>query len=173
MNPPKKSLSLRISARHRARPIPPKPWNRHAVTAEYWKADTCGGDNHICFLYTLQNNTDEDFRLGSSYVVDIAATLKPQKSFGSFADKQPTLEYPVFVPARSRALAALVVSTYRVAGRPDDAKGLDRFRAALVAKIVEDMPNVDGVVLFDETDRYQIDFPGGWLETAKAGGGHE
>ena len=131
---------------------PPKPWNRHAVTAEYWKVDTCGGDNHICFLYTLQNNTDEDFRRGSSYVVDVSAILKSQKSFGSFADKQPTLEYPVFVPAKSRALGVLVVSTYR-AGRPDDAKGLERFRAALVGKIVEDMPNVDAFVLFDETDR--------------------
>jgi hypothetical protein len=36
------------------------------------------------------------------------------------------------------------------------------FRKALAGYVSKEMGNVDGFVVFDETNRYQINFPKGW-----------
>jgi hypothetical protein len=37
-----------------------------------------------------------------------------------------------------------------------------QFRDELRKYVSGELPNLDGFVLFDERNRYQIDFPGGW-----------
>jgi len=38
--------------------MPPKPWDKKAITAIYDFVDTEGEKNTIVFYYTLQNNTE-------------------------------------------------------------------------------------------------------------------
>src|SRR5690242_6809659 len=62
------------------RPRPPKPWNTKALTAEYIDVDVEGQKNTLVFNYTLQNNTDFDYRVGNATGITIGAKLKRENS---------------------------------------------------------------------------------------------
>jgi hypothetical protein len=153
---------------YRERPRPPKPWNKQAITTEYEGVDTRGADNHIIFVYTLQNNTDEDFRLDSDLGVNLTAKLQEQKEFAQFSQTYFALDYPVFVPSRNR-VRLVIESKYKYpieenAGAAADAR--KEYRNALEKHVIDHWPNLDGFVLFETTHRYEIDFPTGWEKSS-------
>lgn len=45
------------------RPAKPKPWNTTAITASFAQLSSEGENYTIVFVYTLQNNTDADYRI--------------------------------------------------------------------------------------------------------------
>lgn len=148
------------------RPKPPKPWDKHAITAEYDYVDAQGEKNNITFVYTLQNNTDFDYRVDGDSGIDITAKLKEGKKFSPFAGHYITTEYPIFVPARNRVRCTLSIP-YHYPGRKRDASIAEerkQFRFEVAKYVSDTFTNLDGFVLFDTGNRYQIDFSDGWGE---------
>jgi hypothetical protein len=142
-----------------SRPKPPKPWDTKAITASFGSIDTEGEKNILVFYYTLENSADSDYRSPDGAGVSIAGRLKREQSL-SIARGAISLDYPVFVPAHQRVLFALHLSGYPCT-EPLPPPGAER-RADLSAYVAKEMPNLDGFVLFDEANRYQINFPKGW-----------
>jgi hypothetical protein len=150
------------------RPKPPKPWNKQAITAEYDYVFPEGEQNNLVFRYVLQNNTDSDYRVKSNTGIDITGKLKQQNGFSNF-DRFESVEYPVFVPAKSRVRVSINMPYSYPTKEKANATGTEtkEFRAAVEKFVTKEMPNLGGFVLFDTLNRYEIDFPNGWEQRAK------
>jgi len=151
------------------RPKPPKPWNKLAIVAEYDDVRPVGGKDYLNFNYMLQNNTNFDFRVDSEAGIAITAKMKQEKGFAQFAPGVVTISYPIFVPAKSRVWIALSIPyAYPVKEKEKPNREERKQYTTEVAKYVtEELPNLDGFVLFDAQNRYEIDFPAGWEKPAK------
>lgn len=151
------------------RPKPSKPWNKQAITAEYDYVDPEGDKNSLTFHYVLQNNTDSDYRIGSDSGIEITNKLKRQKGLGEFANHTITTNYPVFIPAKSRVWISLKIPyPYPIKEKDNPTTDERKQYTTEVAKYVTDeLSNLDGFVLFDMSNRYEIDFPTGWEQRAK------
>ncbi len=75
-------------------------------------------------------------------------------------DEQITLDSAAFVPARNRTRIALEVNHPSI-GRGKRALTRERMFDQLVT---DDVAGVAGFVLFDQANRYEIDFPAAWPE---------
>jgi hypothetical protein len=148
---------------HSNRPKPIKPWDKGAVTAEYQDVRTRGEQNNVSFNYVLQNNTDVDYRIESDAAIEIAATLKDQKTLSQFSHEIKTV-YPIFVPARRRVQCWLTIPYHYPAKEKDNDDSVERkqYRDELAKYVTDNLTNLSGFVLFDTSNRYEIDFPGGW-----------
>jgi hypothetical protein len=156
------------------RPKPAKPWNRRAITAEYDFVRPSGDKNYLTFHYILQNNSDSDYRLDSDAGIEISGRLKQERGLSTFGDHYVTAEYPVFVPANNRVWLSLTIP-YPYPEKEKDKPTDDerkQFTANVAKYVTDEMGNLDGFVLFDTLNRYEIDFPNGWERLAKqeAGG---
>jgi len=154
---------------YEARPKPPKPWNKAAITAEYDYVRPDGEKNNLTFHYILQNNTDTDFRIDSDSAIEITGKLKQEKGLSAFANRYVTTDYPVFVPAKNRVWLALHIP-YPYPMKEKDNPSLEerkQFTIEVAKYVADEMGNLDGFVLFDTVNRYEIDFPNGWEERAK------
>ena len=141
------------------------PWNSGAIESAFAGVRVREIDESsaaVVFLYDLNNKTDSDYQLtkGPSVVV-----MSRVKSSGALSpEKQVILSSSAFVPAKSRTrIAVEVTEPFSWPGRAGAASE-NRFRE-LVAQEVTDL---DGFVLFDETPRYQIELSGAWPEIEKA-----
>ena len=161
-----------------------KPWNKQAITAEFGQVSTEGSDDHLAFLYILQNNTAEDLRLDSDAGISITAKLKGKGEFATFSQRIFTVTYPIFVPAKSRVRLDIQCKCKYELGKelnhPLSAKpefwpllylgpgaletALERGRdeSVLALFVADTLPNLDGFVLFDSFNRYEIEFQSGW-----------
>jgi len=151
------------------RPKPPKAWNKQAITAEYDEVDTEGEDNHLTFRYTLQNNTDFDYRFGSSSGIEISAKLREQKGPVEFSQNAITVDFPVFVPAKNRVRLPIILK-YRYPVRETNVPTSEerkQYKTDVAKYVANKLSNLDGFVLFDTMHRYEIDFPSGWEKLAK------
>jgi hypothetical protein len=151
-----------------SRPHPPKPWNTSALKATYDYIDTEGDKRTIVFYYTLENKTDADYKVESGVNATIALHLQRQDSLSVERDESYVkIDYPLFVPAKQRSRFAIHLLAYPYQGKEvlkADASLEERrsFRKALAGYVSKDMGNLDGFVLLDEANRYQINFPKGW-----------
>jgi hypothetical protein len=154
---------------YRERPKPLQPWDKKAITAEYDHVRPQGDENNLSFRYVLQNNTDLDYRIDSDSGIEITAKLQTEKGFGEFARKYVTTQYPIFVPAKSRVRISLDIPySYPLKeGRDLTAEESQRYAAAVESYVTGKLSNLDGFVLFDTNNRYEIEFPSGWEKPAK------
>jgi hypothetical protein len=60
------AISVAFYAWYSSRPKPQKPWDANAITASFEWADTSDKDNHLRFVYILENRTDRDYRVATS-----------------------------------------------------------------------------------------------------------
>lgn len=139
----------------------PKPWNSSAITANYVGAQLRQLDSGNAALYLafeVTNHTDSDYRLADGPGALVMSRLR---SDGSLSSQQPVrLSYPTFLPARQRARVALEVPSSF--GWPDDSDAAfqDKLRDFINQKLMD----VQAFVLFDQADRFEIEFPSGWQE---------
>jgi hypothetical protein len=155
--------------RYAARPKPPKPWNKTAITAEYGYVRPEGEKGYLAFNYVLQNNTDFDYRVESDSGIEITGRLKSEKGFSTFADRYVTADYPIFLPAKSRVRVSLNIPyayPIKEKDKPNEEES-KQYTTAVAKYVTDEMGNLGGFVLFDTVSRYEIDFPGGWEERAK------
>lgn len=112
----------------------------------------------VVFLYDLENKTDTDYHLAKGPNIVVMSRLKPGGTLS--ADEPVTLDAAAFVPARNRTRVALEVShlfNWPGQGSAYAERQFDQLVAA-------DVAGVAGFVLFDQTNRYEIDFPAAWPE---------
>ena len=98
------ALTLGLFLRYNSRPKPPKPWNSAAITATYDFVDTEADKNTVVFIYTLENNTDFDYRAEEGQEITMSAKLNRQNSLSPFAMNGDfsKIDYPIVVPAKKR-----------------------------------------------------------------------
>jgi hypothetical protein len=154
----------------RPKPLqPPIPWNASAITAEYDYVTTKGDKNYLEFNYVLQNNTDFDYRLESMVGNDLSVQLKRSRSFAQFGGLKDALEFPIFVPAKSRTRVSITIP-YAYTGKQKGnltREDLDRYDTDVAKFATEQFSNLDGFVMFDNSIRYKIEFPAGWSQPKK------
>jgi hypothetical protein len=144
-------------------PIPPKAWNSSAIKAEYDYADTEGDSNEVAVYYTLENMTDFDYRVEDGQNMMMSAKLEREKELSPFNNVQK-IDYPIFVPAKKRVRFAIHLNYPYTVKEKDNADVNERraYRQGVEKYIADELGNLDGFDLLDETDRYEIIFPGGW-----------
>lgn len=150
---------------YQGKPKPPKPWNKTAIAASYDTVDVEGEKNHLVFSYTLQNNTDFDYGFSDLNSIMAMARLKKQKSLsGNKNDDLLRPDCPILIPAKQRLRFALHVAYPYDKSLKNDAtkEEKERYRKDLEAYVAKEFSNLDGFTIFDEVNRYQIEFPKGW-----------
>jgi hypothetical protein len=149
---------------YQSNPKPPKPWNKEAITASYDSVAVEGEKNHIVFYYTLQNNTDFDYKPMDLSNIVAMAKLKKQKSLsGQKNDEVLRPDYPILIPAKQRIRFAFHLGyPYNKSLKKDATQEeQEKYIKDIEAYVNEEFSNLDGFVLFDEMNRYQIEFPKG------------
>ncbi|MDP9263858.1 MAG: hypothetical protein M3O85_06005 [Acidobacteriota bacterium] len=155
---------IAAAAWYSSRPHPPKPWDFKAITAEYDYVTAEGDKNTIAFYYTLQNNTDLDYKVLDGTFVSIGGKLAKQNSLSILDQKFVKGDFPIFVPAHGRARFSISVAyeyPIREKADPSDDESYN-YHTELSKFVVKQMGNLDGFVMFDEATRYQVIFPNGW-----------
>ncbi len=147
----------------------PKPWNKEAIKTTFDKIGVEGVNNALVFYYTMENATDSDYRIMYASSVITMGKLKAPESL-SYDRDYLDIDFPIFIPAGQRVRFAIHVPFSYVpkqspAGylqKPKNEQKRDPSGEELATYVNEEMGNLDGFVLFDNVNRYQIDFPKGW-----------
>lgn len=157
---------------YQSRPEKPKPWDAKAIIATFDYPDTESGEpegpvgfrpDMLVLYYTLENTTDVDYHSPQEQL-EVDGRLKREKSLtgGSLVtlDKEP-----VFIPAKQRRRFSVHVHypVKETFGPEPKTKEETRKRWMLIAGYMKkEYSNLDGFVVFDSTNRYQINLPNGW-----------
>jgi hypothetical protein len=141
-------------------------WNGGAITATYLGAQLREIDPSNAALslsYELQNNTDSDHRLEDAPEFVVMSRLKTDGSLSS--QEEVRLGHSTFLPARQRAQVTLELRRqfdWPAVGDPGLPDKLKSF-------VNNGLASADEFVLFDQNDRFQVEFPRGWQELKVAG----
>ena len=143
-----------------------KPWNKNAITAKYDRLRTEGDDNTLCFHYILTNNTTSDYSIIDNKYMIISAKLKRQDSLLNIGESL-TVEIPIFVPTKQRMMVDVYLgppNPYTGEPLPINATEEERkkYEEQLKSFLNEKIPNLNGFVIHDMKNHYQIEFPKGW-----------
>lgn len=147
-----------LSPAHRGRA---QAWNSTAITARYIGAqlrEIDAGNATLFLAYELQNHTNSDYRVSDGPGLFFMSRVKPDGSLSS--QEQIHLSYATFLPARQRARIALEIA--HPFGWP--AQSDPQFQDKLKEFFNQRLADVQGFVMFDQADRFQIEFPAGWRE---------
>jgi len=139
----------------------PKPWNSNAITATYVGTQLRqldSGNAALYLAYEVQNHTDSDYRLADGPQALVMTRLRADGSLSS--QQQVRLSYPTFLPARQRARVALEILSPLGWPAENDAAFQDKLRDFVNQRLAD----AQSFVLFDQADRFQIEFPSGWQE---------
>jgi hypothetical protein len=140
---------------------PVRPWNSSAITATYVGTQLRqidSGNAALYLAYEVQNHTDSDYRLADGPQALVMTRLRADGSLSS--QQQVRLSFPTFLPARQRARVALEIPSPFGWPAENDAAFQDKLRDLVNQRLQE----AQSFVLFDQTDRFQIEFPSGWQE---------
>ena len=144
----------------------PIPWNAHALQTSYAGVrvrEIDPSNAAVVFLYDVDNKSESDYELSKGGNVVVMSRLKSSHTLSS--EKPVNLSASAFVPANNRTRIALEVSEPFSWPSHMDSTSENRFRD-LVAQEVSDL---EGFVIFDQSHRYQIDLPASWpdMDTAR------
>jgi hypothetical protein len=143
----------------------PKPWNSSAITASYVGAQLRqldSGNAAVYLAYEVHNHTDSDYRLADGPEALLMTRLRADGSLSS--QQQVRLSYPTFLPARRRARVALEIRSPSGWPVENDSAFQDKLRDFVNQRLMD----AQAFVLFDQTDRFEIEFPSGWQELQMA-----
>ena len=89
---------------YNTRPVKPKPWNRAAITADYYRVLTADQpDSNLQFEYVLENKTDKDYELQKYSAPKIAAKLEDTNCWrGLLTRTRLCSSYPFLFPLTKR-----------------------------------------------------------------------
>jgi hypothetical protein len=148
-----------------SRPKPQKPWDANAITASFEYADTATKDNHLRFLYILENHTDEDYQAATADLI-VSAVIQEKDSLAAtghvtFHDDK------IFLPSKQHVFVVLELPDYHFPGEKESGSADERkkYRESVKKYVNEELPRLNGFAAFDEITRYRINFPNGWRNT--------
>jgi hypothetical protein len=137
----------------------PIPWNAHALQTTYAGVrvrEIDPSNAAVVFLYDLDNKSESDYELAKSGNVVVMSRLKSSHTLSS--EKPVNLSASAFVPANNRTRIALEVSEpFNWPNRMDNTSE-NRFRDL----VTQEVSDLDGFVIFDQSHRFQIDLPASW-----------
>lgn len=140
---------------------PTSAWNSRAIEASpvgVRVQEIDSTHSAVVFLYDLNNTTDSDYRLAKGPSIVIMSRLKAGGTLSG--DEQISLDSAAFVPARNRTRIVLELNhAFNWPGQKS--VYAERMFDQLV---MNDVAGVTGFVLFDQANRYEIDFPAAWPE---------
>jgi hypothetical protein len=150
-----------------SRPVPPKPWDAAAITANFLNAGTTGDDNHFRFSYSLENRTDRDYRVKTSDLMVSAVLQEKSTLTGSGNGEVKFVEDMIFLPAKDHAQVQIDLPSYWLPGgkQPKDTDSKEekkKYHDAVNKYLDDNLPRLSGFAAFDDTNRYRINFPNGW-----------
>jgi len=111
----------------------------------------------------LENTTDFDYRVEDGHDILVSAKLQKQNNLSPFHE-DGKIDYPIFVPAKKRVrfLIHIEYPYPEIEKANANAEERRKYRETLENYITEELSNLDGFDLLDETNRYEIIFPTGW-----------
>jgi hypothetical protein len=137
------------------------PWDSNAVSstfAGFQVREVNPANATLILFYDVQNNTDHDYQLASGADAVIMGRLKSDNSL--IAEDQIKLSNPAFVPARNRTRISLgVTRPFQWPAQMDSPA-----QSTVRGFVTHEVGNLDGLVLFDSANRYQIELPGPWQQ---------
>jgi len=145
----------------------PKPWNTEAVKASYATLEfLMDSDSFVVeFGYDLQNNTNRDYRIDNGHLVVLARLPDGDalsRNFGHYQHSDPSVA-PTFLPAKAKTRITLSVPyEYPFDLTPTERQDIDKVSPSVGRRLKE----LNGFVIFDQSEHYQIDLPKGWKEPA-------
>jgi len=140
-------------------PESPKPWNRDAIKATYAYLNMNTGDRPVAtFKYTVENTTPRDYYLPSD----------PQAAFVVLTDgkglsqgEELTWDKGAYVPAGLKVSVSFHLTyDYNDSYPKLDRDNLDKLSKFMARRLKE----LDGFVVLDRTNRYQVTFQNGWQD---------
>ncbi len=144
-----------------SRPKPPKPWDTKSITATFDGVLTEGDQNTWVFYYSLSNNTDRDYRLDAT-----SAACMSKVRGNTLSNASPdfeTFNSPIYIPSKHRLRFAVHVKfPYDMKDPIDNEAAHAAWKKQFLEFVKREAPNLNGWVLFDETNRYEITLPRGW-----------
>jgi hypothetical protein len=154
-------LLLILPVSHKSPVEPAGSWNQNAIRATYVAGQLRQIDKSLAALflsYDLQNNTDHDYRLADAANIVIMSRLQ---SGHSLSQEEPIrLSYPAFLPANQRVRIAIEISYPLVWPAPEDRALENKLKDFVKQRLAK----VEGFVLFDEVNHYQVELPSAWQE---------
>lgn len=140
-----------------SRPVPPKPWNSQAISSKFSDLYVNTGDRIIVeFRYSLESSLDLDY----TFPLDkdsVFVILPEEKGL----EKKPEMEWPsgVILPAHQRInIAFRIPFDYNESYPKKQRDDLDKLGAFMNRRLKE----LDGFVILDRKNRYEIKFAKGW-----------
>jgi hypothetical protein len=147
-----------ISFWYISRPKPPKPWNRSAIKAAYYRVESKG--DAVDFQYVLENTTTEDLRLTEADRPDVGVKIADTNSLFGFGSENVKLLLPIYVPAKHRTRVAIEISGYRLdatdPGVSATKEERDNYHKKVVEQIGLKMPNLGGFEVFINSGRLEM-----------------
>jgi hypothetical protein len=145
------------------RPKPPKPWNSSAIVAKDAPGFRATGEGkNIEFMYTIENTTAADYRIET--YSDLKVMIRAQN--GGYSTPFPkeiySLDLPVFVPGKQKGTLNLTLIGARVPERKA-MESDDEYHEKLRQFCDQEIGGLAAFVLFDDSNRYQINLPR-WLD---------
>jgi len=138
----------------------PRPWNTKAVISVKPPGFGVGTDGKTIILaYTLENSTKRDFRLDSASPIQVFERTKDGTLIGPFSDGSLVgIHFPVVIPAGQKTGVLLMMHMDAIPTRSDGER--DEAYHEDIRKFLEQKHSELGeFVVFDSTDRYEVDLP--------------
>jgi hypothetical protein len=148
-----------------SRPQHPKPWNSKAIIATFDYPDTEGDTKTIVLYYTVENTSELDYRMSKKEQLEINGRLKREDSLATSKAGISIDESETFFPAKHRRRFSIHLAFPVDAdlGPQPQTKAESRRQWKIIADILKQkLPNLNGFVILDVEQRYEIDFPNGW-----------
>jgi hypothetical protein len=160
------AVSVGLYAWYASRPVPQKPWDTNAITASFLLVDSIGDDNHLRFVYILENHTNQDYRVNTALLL-LSIVVRTQDSLlggkhVNFADEE------MFLPAKQHAEVKIELTAYHYTGdkpKSDNADDRRKYHEAVKKYVNDTITQLNGFAAFDDVNRYRINFPNGWSPT--------
>lgn len=154
------AVVIGVLAWYRSRPL---PWNNEAIKATFDFINTENERNTTVFGYTLENKTRVDYRMQQRSDILIMSKLKRQKSLVS-SDEDIKVDLPVFIPPGER-LDFRIHLGLSYPHKPKAGQTFEEqreYQKRVGDFVNRELGNLDGFVIYDKVNRYQINFPKGW-----------
>jgi hypothetical protein len=160
-------LLLGLHAWYASRPKPAKPWNTIAIVAkERPRFNVSDDGKKVEFHYVLENAEDKDYRVDSFSNVEMLL----QQGDGTLSRPLPgvdkLLSLPIFIPARQKARMSFSIPFAGIPTR-DPAESDAAFHQRIRNYLEQGYGSLRGFVIFDNTNRYQIELPKWFAEAPK------
>jgi len=143
-----------------SRPKPPKPWDTTAIVADGTPGFGVSDDgNKVVLTYSLENNTPFDYRATSSDELNLLRRFARDNALSQpVTAETASIGFPIFIPAKQKAEVSLTINFVETP-KQKPSETPEQFHETLRTYVLDQMRGDAVVVLFDQTNRYQINLP--------------